>query len=573
MSSARVGSARACALALSLSLVGCGATGPMTARPARPAAFHDADGWRVAADPLSMHMRAIASELTRAGLSPWQEAFRGFLTAGSRGTHRLDVPARSCVTLLAIGSDGIADMDAALYNPDGDVLAIDAQPDPQPTLQVCSGAEPTRLYYMLQVYEGAGSFLVAGFLGQRSTLEAAAKLLGARSAVADLGDVGAEGPGRVGAFRDGLQRRGFRAVQSPLRVPLVPEQRIRSVLSVEPGACYTAAGFALDGLENIDLRVLDDEGVEVARDASQEEDASVQFCTDRGAEYAAEVQGVSGKGSALLLLFRVEASAIGGRAGLWLGERPLAKASTTRLDDAIAAVTRRAAQDGFERAGTPGTGQLAPGGAVAQRLSVRARRCARIHAVGGPGVRRLQLVALDASGQRLAEAEGDAETAYVHVCSAGARELNVQAHAVAGAGPFAIAMFEAPNSAVIPRGVSEVMGAELQQIVRRSRDAGYRLHPEFEVGPQRVELQADQAVSIALEREPMRCVRAYVLSRGASARGELVVAGKQVDAASVPGEPARFCTGKDSAAEVKSLELRLRSDEGQGEAWVVVLVR
>jgi hypothetical protein len=519
-----------------------------------------------------MDMRAVASGLERAGLRSGREAFRGFLTAGTRGTHRVELPARTCMTLVAMASAGVKDMDASIYSPEGDVLAVDSQPDARPTLQVCSGAEEARLYYTLQVYDGAGSFLVAGFVGQRASLEAAAKLLGARAAVADLGDVSAEGPTRVGAFRDGLQRRGFAAVQSPLRVPLVADQRVRAVLSVEPGACYTAAGFALDGLENVDMRVLDDEGVEVARDTSQEEDASTQFCTDRGAEFAAELHGVSGKGSALLLLFRADASTIGGRAGLWLGERPLARASTTKLGDAIVAVSRRAARDGFTLSRTVHTGQLGPGAAIAQKLNLRPKRCARIHVVGGPGLRRLEVVALDANGRSLATAQGESETAYVHVCGVAPRELSIQAHAVSGAGPFAITVHEAPLAAVAPHGLDESLVADLQQALSQARDAGYRLHPDFN-GPQRVAVRSSASVSIKLADEPVRCVRAYVLSRKALARGELMVAGKQVDAGNVAGEPARFCTGKESPAEVRSLELRVRTSAEHEDAWVIVLVR
>jgi hypothetical protein len=564
-------SVRAAALGMAVFAAGC--AGSAQVAPSRPdPTFQDADGWRTASDPLAMDMRAVASGLERAGLRAGRDAFRGFLTAGTRGTHRVDLPARSCVTLVATASAGIKDMDASIYSPEGDVLAVDSQPDARPILQVCSGAEAARLYYTLQVYEGAGSFLVAGFLGQRASLEAAAKLLGARSAVADLGDVGAEGPRRVGAFRDGLQRRGFAAVQSPVRVPLVADQRVRSVLSVEPGACYTAAGFALDGLENVDLRVLDDEGVEVARDASQEEDASTQFCTDRGAEFAAELHGVSGKGSALLLLFRAEAALIGGRAGLWLGERPLARASTKKLDDAIALVTRRAAQDGFDFARTVSTGQLGPGAATAQKVSLRPKRCARIHVVGGPGIRQLDVVALDASGRSVAAAQGEPETAYLHVCGVAPRELSIQAHAASGAGPFAITVHEAPLAAVAPRGLDEGLVADLQQAMSQARDAGYRLHPEFS-GPQRVAVKNGASVSIKLADEPVRCVRAYVVSREALARGELMVAGKQVDGGTVAGEPARFCTGKESPAEVTSLELRVRTSAEHEDAWVVVLVR
>lgn len=536
------------------------------------ASFRAVSGWRAASDPLSLSMRAISLQFERFGLHAERDAFRGFLTAGARGTHALDLPPRSCLTLIALASEGIRDMDASIYTPAGDLLAVDSQPDAHPTLQICGGIEPQRLYYSLQIYDGAGTFLMAAFTGPRAGLDAAAKLIGARATVADLSAESAAGPARISAFRDGVQRRGFQLVQSPVRVPLIGEQRIRAVVAVEPGACYTAAGFALDGLQGLGLRVLDDEGIEIARDGSRNEDASAQFCVERKGEFAAELQGTAGNGAALLLLFRAEAAQIGGRAGLWLGDRPLAQAATLSLQSAIASVARRATQDGFEHARTLRSGQLGPGAAIAQRVALPARRCARIHAVGGPGIRKLRLLALDASGHPLAQAEGDAESTYVHVCANTAREITLEAHAASGSGAFALSMHEAPLSALLPAGGDERAVAALQQASRQARDLGYKPLQDFE-DARRVRLNRSEPLSIALEPDPMRCVRAYVIARG-PARAELMLAGKPVATAIAgEGEPARFCTGKESAAAIDGLELRVSTRAPDQDAWVMVLER
>lgn len=536
-----------------------------------PTAFVPVSGWRVATDPLALRMRAIGARLQPLGLTPEREAFSGFLTAGTRGTHPLELAARTCATWLALASEGIADMDAAIYSPEGEVLAVDSQPDARPTLQVCAGETSLRLYYTLQIYEGAGSFLMAGFTGPRSSLEAAAHALGARPMVTDLGEASAAGQGRVSAFRDGQQRRGFLPVQLPVRVPLAAAQRARSVIAVEPGGCYSAAGFALDGLRGVELRVLDEEGTELARDAAGQEDAAVQFCAERRAEYAAELRGGAGTGAALLLLFRAEAALIGGRAGLWLGERPLEPAATETLDAVLATVTRRARQDGFARTRTSASVQLLPGGVTGQPLSLGAHRCARIHAVGGPGIRRLQLTVVDARGQEVARAQGDAAGTYVHVCTSAAGELEVETHAVGGSGSVRVSVHEAPLSAVMPRGADPAVAAELQQLLRQARDLGYSPLPDFD--PQRVRIGASEAVALRLPTEPLRCVRAHVVSRG-NTQAELTLAGKAVDSTALgSSEPARFCTGKEAPAEVDTLELRLTSSAGEEDAWVMVLTR
>jgi hypothetical protein len=560
----------ACAFAL---LAGACTTG----QPGRATTLNEARGasetWRTSHDELSLAMRAIGRQLQTAGLSPGRESFRGFLTTGARTTHKVQVPANSCATLIAIASRGVHDMDAALYSPEGDLLAVDSQPDAHPTMQVCTGAEPRELWYALQVYVGAGSFVVATFVGAQDSLESAAKLLGARPALARLGNPELDGPGRVSAFREGLQRRGFEPLQAPMRVQLARDQDIRIALRVKPGQCYTAAGFALDGLRDVNLRVLDDEGGEVARDESREEDASAQFCASRRAEYAAELRGVDGSGVALLMLFKAEAAAIGGHSGLWLGERPLARAATAPLDTALAAVAQRSSSDGFDRGRSLLSGQLVPGEVIAHPFALTAQRCARIYAVGGPGVRNLSLVAKDASGQTLASAEGHAETTYVHLCSAAPRAVDLQVHAAAGSGPFTLAAYEAPLSTIAPAGADERVGAALQQALMQARDAGYEPLPSFAAGPRRLDLDRAEPVSLELSAGSARCVRAYVLSSARSARAQLWVDGTPVDEPALEGQAARFCDGSDTRA-AKPVELRLWSNAAdRGDAWLIVLAR
>ncbi len=555
--------------ALALSACALGAHSPQTQLSAASTA---PSGWRASDDELAMQMRAIAQQLGTAGLTPDRQEFRGFLTTGARTTHRFNLPARGCATLIAIASRGVHDMDAALYSPEGDVLAVDTQPDAHPTMQVCNGDEARTIYYALQVYEGAGSFVIGMFTGEQAMLERAAKVLGARPTIARLGHGDADDSGRVAAFREGLQRRGFEPLQAPMQVQLANDQDIRVAMPVKPGQCYTAAGFALDGLRDVDLRVLNDEGGEIARDQSREEDASAQFCADRGAEYAAVLHGVQGSGTALLLLFEAEAASIGGQSGLWLGERPLSNASNVALDDALMSVTQRSARDGFLRPKTLREGRLGPGEAIGERFALPAQRCARIHAVGGPGVRRLSLAAKDSAGRTITTAEGDALTTYVHVCSAAPLELDLQVLAAEGTGPFALAAYETALSSLAPTGASDQVRADLAQAAQRARDAGYEPLTEYGGGPLKVTLAAREQVSLPVTVGHARCLRAYLLTTEPSARAQLWVAGTPVDAPTPEGEAVRFCGDKASANQ--PVELRVWSNaKQQDDAWLLLLGR
>jgi hypothetical protein len=358
-----------------------------------------------------------------------------------------------------------------------------------------------------------------------------------------------------------------------LRIQLAQNQTIRVALRVEPGQCYTAAGFALDGIPNVNLRVLDEEGSEVARDSSEEQDAGAQFCAERRAEYATELRSPSGAGTALLLLFHVDAASIGGQSGLWLGERPLAQAAVAPLPEVIEQVAQRASQDGFKLARTLRTGQLGPGEVIAQTASLRAQRCARIAAVGGPGLRRMALAAVSTGGRILASAEGEPGTTYVHLCSMTAREISLQVHATAGSGPFALTTHEAPISAIVPSGADELLGAQLQQATREARDLGYHPLEELKAGPRRLTLRGSEPLVIKLPADGARCVRAYMISREPSARAQLVLAGKQLDAPTLEGRPARFCVANDEERLPDPIELHVTSAGAESDAWLMVLVR
>ena len=169
---------------------------------------------------------------------------------------------------------------------------------------------------------------MAAFIGQQATLEAAAKLLGARPTVARLGYSEPDGPGAFGVSR----RPAAPRLPTACRRRCVSRSRrinaSASPLAVEPGECYTAAGFALDGLTDVNLRVLDDEGSEVARDASQRKTPSAQFCAERHAEYAAELHGAQRRRQRALAVVPGRRGIDRRQSGLWLGERPLANAST-----------------------------------------------------------------------------------------------------------------------------------------------------------------------------------------------------------------------------------------------------
>lgn len=565
-------SAGALAASLLLTLLGGCAAAHSEGASARTLPAENTPSWKAADDSLSVAMRAIARQLEQhAGATPSHDAFGGFMSTGGRATHRFELAGNECVTLIAIAAQGVHDMDAAVYGPEGDVIAADSQPDAHPTVQLCAGDAPRVLYYTLNVYDGAGSFLVVPFLSSADSLEAVATRLGVRPAVARLDADDLSTKERLTDFRDGLMRRGFSVLDPPLDVPLAGNQRMRVALPVEAGQCYTAGGFAREGLSEVNLRVLDDENSEVARDETVGGDASVQFCADRPGQYAAELSSGEGLGVATLLLFRAPAAVVGGPSGLWLGERPLARASLVPLEQAVAELGARAARDGYRTARTLRIGRLMPGEAVAETMTLPAKRCARVVAAGGQGVRLFALRALDAQGHTISSAQGDAHSTYLHLCSDSQLPVRLQLHALAGSGRFALTWHEAPLSAVPPVEAADELRARLLQAEQLADDAGYHRHPSFAAGPVAVSLKRAEPFSVPLSTSGNQCVRAYVISSEHTAYAELVSGSKRLGEPANDRDPALFCA--PAGAQAGAAELRVASENADTEAWLLVLVK
>jgi hypothetical protein len=80
-------------------------------------------------------------------------------------------------------------------------------------------------------------------------------------------------------------------------------------------------------------------------------------------------------------------------------------------------------------------------------------------------------------------------------------------------------------------------------------------------------------MSLKLQPDAARCMRAYLVSGDASARAELLVDGKPIDELAGNGQPARFCAPETQAQTATPLELRMTSGLERGDAWLMVLVR
>lgn len=520
-------------------------------------------------DPLAARMRDLAGQLAPAGARPSELDGRGFLAARATETTAIEVPARTCVSIVAITSAGLRDLDATLFDPSGDVLAEDVEPDAHPTIQVCAGNAPRRAYYGLLAYEGAGAYYWSAFVSERAAFDAVSRVIGGRPGVASDTPAETEQDIRVRDFASGVVRRGFRAEGDPSRVPLAADQRVRVPLEMRASTCTTVAGFTLEGLADVDLRILDEEGQEVARDVSPAADPAAQICVDRDALWSVELHAVRGAGEVRLAVYRAPVSTIGGASGLWLGQRAEVRVAQVPLDEAIARDVRGARDAGWGAPAQRGRGVLVPGEAVSHRIDLAAGRCTLVMATGGGGVGRLHLRIVDDAGAVLTERNARRPTADARICTGGRARATAQIVARLGGGEYALHTFTRARPPSVPASAAAAESGALLDAIDEAAAAGYSPHePATAFEP--MALVAERPAERAIPLAPSACVRVNVVAEGPGAvDAELRRGGRSLARATGRVAELRACGGEGLGPTT----LEVRGSGGTARAWVGVFER
>jgi hypothetical protein len=106
---------------------------------------------------------AVHNALAAMGLAQVGPIQQGILGESRETRVAMPLPA-GCVTVVAIGGDGIRDVDATLFDPKGAPIAHDTTSEPQAVLRACLDATETYVL-VLRVVSGAGRWVVASWAG------------------------------------------------------------------------------------------------------------------------------------------------------------------------------------------------------------------------------------------------------------------------------------------------------------------------------------------------------------------------------------------------------------------------
>lgn len=93
-----------------------------------------------------------------------------------------------------------------------------------------------------------------------------------------------------------VRTRGFAADGDERRAFLVRHDTDVSELSMRTGTCYVIVASGSSALRDLDLRIFDSEGAEVAQDGRVGGSAAVQYCPSQAGSYYVAVRAASGSG-------------------------------------------------------------------------------------------------------------------------------------------------------------------------------------------------------------------------------------------------------------------------------------
>lgn len=399
---------------VALALGGCAAlSGSAGSSPS--VAGDDIQALRDNDDPLAQRLAAIGKKLEVAGARVADINATGFLVKGGSATIAIDVPDAQCVTLVAIASGGIDDLDATLFSTAGEVVAQDRQPDSHPAIQVCGREGETRHYLHILAYDGAGAYRLGSFTSTRAAFPRIAQLLGGLPGVVRH----AAGTARERALElaEGARKRGFEPTGAASEIDLDDAEPLLLPLPVERGYCYHVVALAFERRAKLTLAILDELGRALR---VEDVEAGIQICASRDGDWALRLSSSSST-RLITVLLRVPEPRIGGAGALWLG-RPT---STLHLAQSVehhdVGAQGLATRSETHKAGKVASPRvearldLSQGEASLQSLRVLGGPCSRfsLEIEGGPGLFDWWV---EADAQRLREGSSQGEEQEFVLC-------------------------------------------------------------------------------------------------------------------------------------------------------------
>ena len=347
---------------------------------------------------------------------------------GDRIAGLIEVPAETCVLLLARAAESVEDVDLFAYGDDGTVLGSDEAPDKKPALLVCP-PHPRRMYIVARVASGHGLVAVGAQRVRPTDAAKIGKLLDARGRPGEAASRLGAWPGLEEKIAEHRRRIGgtWQDVRK-VAVPLDPRTSTRISALVEADRCLDVLVVPSAEVSHLDVAVLDESGQIVGRASAAARERVLVICSPVQAPLSIEIRPHAGRGVAAIVLSRTPeggARDVDVRATSF-DVSPIGDLADTREKNAS-----RLERLGYGRAKVVGEGALEVGRRLSVPLDLPAG-CARLDLLAGRPVRGVETWLWAADGSLLARERGSGRVTTFACTPGGKARLDVEALSLPG---------------------------------------------------------------------------------------------------------------------------------------------
>ena len=240
---------------------------------------------------LEENFRLLDGDMRARGYEALGEQVRGQLGEAATRDVQITLEGGKCYAVLAVGDNGVRDLDLLLLDAGGQTIDRDVQTDPRPIVRVCPTASGT-FGMRVRMFSGSGGFVYAAYRWPRGVVGP----FGLRGLIyvrlAELqalqGVESYEPDENYSIERGNLRREG--------------EERTHD-LTLQNGQCYSIAVVGGQGMNDIDV-TLTQGTAELARDGTRNAFPSVRACIQAAGRVRLKVRATAGSGEYAYQVFR-----------------------------------------------------------------------------------------------------------------------------------------------------------------------------------------------------------------------------------------------------------------------------
>jgi hypothetical protein len=239
---------------------------------------------------LEENFRLLDGDMHARGYESMGDAQRGELATAAVRDFPIELEGGKCYALLAVGDNGVRDLDLLLLDAAGATIDRDVEQNPRPIVRVC----PTRsgsFRMQVKMFAGEGNFVYGAYRWPRGT----------------RGPFGLAGLMyvRLAEVTQLLSVEGFQpdADFTPERGTFRRESEEHThPIALQAGRCYSVLVVGGDGVNDIDASLLQGTTT-VATDATRNAFPSVRYCPQQAGSFTLKVKAASGSGGYFYQLF------------------------------------------------------------------------------------------------------------------------------------------------------------------------------------------------------------------------------------------------------------------------------